>query len=169
MAPARHPTTTNRSFFTLCHGKLLQHLFVVCSNFVLGCALQSGPHLCNTCMLTQDQNGNMNFQSVKRAVLFPRLCLWGNKIKISTCTHTLRMDMCGFSLSWKRLQSLTMLHCSICAVSSDKTWLLWHVHVLMQGAKHFCTPPQTAFPILVCTPLRTVLSPSNLFCWGFLR
>ena len=27
---------------------------------------------------------------------------------------------CGFSLSWKRLKSLTMLHCSICAVSSDK-------------------------------------------------
>ena len=45
---------------------------------------------------------------------------------------------CGFSLSWKRLQSLTMLHCLICAVSSDKTGLLWHVHVLMQGALHFC-------------------------------
>ena len=44
------------------------------------------------------------------------------------------ISVCGFSLSWKRLQSLTMLHCSICAVSSDKTWLLWHVHVLMQGA-----------------------------------
>ena len=38
----------------------------------------------------------------------------------------------------------------------------------MQSAVNLCTPPQLAFLMLCCyTPLRTVVSPSSRFCWGF--
>ena len=47
-------------------------------------------------------------------------------------------------------------------------WKLKWLHSWMQSAVNLCTPPQLAFLMLCCyTPLRTVVSPSSRFCWGF--